>query len=78
MSEFAALLVALKASRAAPLSDFTNGIENGDIDDMRQQAKDILASLNAHPRAELAPNLIADVHEHVEAHVSRFLTPGRI
>lgn len=57
----------IKASKAAPLTDFENGIESGDIDDLRQQANDILADLKAHPRAKLAPVLIADVQEHVEA-----------
>ena len=56
----------VKASKAAPLTDFENAIDSGDIDDLRQQAKDILSDLQRHPRAKQAPLLLADVAKHVD------------
>ncbi len=56
----------VKAAKAAPLTDFANGIESGDVDKLRQQAIDILAELKAHPRAKLAPHLLTKVEERVD------------
>ena len=54
-----------KADKAANLKDFENRIENGDVEKLHQQAKDILAELKNHPRVAIAPHLIIEIEKHV-------------
>jgi len=57
----------VKASKAAPFTNFEKEIDTGEIEDLRKQAEALLAGLQGHPRAKLAPHLLAEVKKHVEA-----------
>ena len=62
-----AKMLEVKAAKSAPFTDFKKDIDNGEVDDLRKQAEALLASLQRHPRAKLAPHLLADVKAHIES-----------
>ncbi len=61
-----AKMLEVKAAKSAPFTDFDKDVEKGDIEDLRKQAEALMADLQNHPRAKVAPKLLAGLKASVE------------